>query len=76
MCVGGAADGSALRNMEEQHHALLTLNISVISTKFKLAGMQARRMQCNREHRAENQKRVCINHWWSLGLLLPSSPLK
>lgn len=23
MCVGGAADGSTLQNMEEQHHALL-----------------------------------------------------
>jgi len=50
----------------------LTLNISVISTKFKLALIQDRRTQHNRQHRAENQKQTDINHWWSLDCPAPA----
>lgn len=44
--------GALCGTSKNSNMVCLTLNISVISTKFTLAGIQTRRTECKREHRA------------------------
>lgn len=64
--------GALCRTWKNSTMLCLTLDISVISTNFKLAGIRAKRTQCNREYRAENQKQMGINHRRSLDCPAPA----